>query len=101
LAVDSSRLAAVARWRGQDGVGALAEALRPPVREQLRVGERIEVDARVSDLGPEQVRLSAQVSMPGEPPRSVPLGTLREGARTYRADLPQCGVARCRLVGLM
>src|SRR5690606_39979883 len=59
------------------------------------------VHARVSDLGPERVRLSAQISVPGEPPRRVPLGTLREGADTYGADVPQCGVARCRLVGLV
>lgn len=101
MAVDSTRLAAVARWRHQDGVAALAEALRPPVREQVRLGERIAVHARVSDLGPERVRLSAQISVPGEPPRRVPLGTLREGADTYGADVPQCGVARCRLVGLV
>lgn len=101
MAVDATRLAAVARWRGEDGVAAFAEALRPPVREQLRLGERIEVRARVSNLGPEQVRLSVQISVPGDPPRVVPLGTLREGVGTYRTDVPECAVARCRLIGLV
>jgi hypothetical protein len=99
LAVDAPRLDGVARWRGPE-TGALAGALRPQVPEQLRVADRMEVSARVAEPGPEDVRLSAVVSVPGEPPGTVTLGTLREGAGSYRADLPQCAGSGCRLLGL-
>ena len=102
LAVDAPRLDAVARWRGGDQTGALAGALRPAVPDQVRLADRIEVDARVTGTLPEEVRLSAVVSVPGEPPGAVPLGTLHEGGDSYRADLPQCASAGagCRLLGL-
>jgi hypothetical protein len=100
VAVESSRLAGVAQWRGFDRIDALAAMLRPPVPGPLRLSERIEVSARVAGLGEPAVRLTALVSAPGEPPRAVSLGTLREGAGRYGADLPQCAGDGCRLLGL-
>jgi hypothetical protein len=100
LAVDAPRLPQVMTWRGRDaaGLGRLAAALRPVEPQPLPVGDRIEVTARVSDLGEQPVRLTALVSPPGQPPQSVPLGTLAEETDQYGARVPQCA-AGCRLLG--
>jgi putative ABC transport system permease protein len=99
LAVDAPRLAGVVRWRGQDGLGSLAQGLRPREPAPLPVAGRLEVAAEVRELGPEPVRLSAMVSAPGEPPRSVPLGTLDQSTPRYAATLPGCDRPGCRLLG--
>jgi hypothetical protein len=99
LAVDAPRLAAVVDWRGQRALPALAGALRPREPAPLPLDGELEVMADVRELGAEPVRLTALVSAPGEPPRSVPLGTLDRDRRRYAAALPECG-AGCRLLGL-
>jgi hypothetical protein len=100
LAVDAPRLPRVMTWQGRDaaGLGRLAAALRPVEPQALPVGDRIDVTARVSDLGEQPVRLTALVSPPGQPPQAVPLGTLAEETDRYGAGVPQCA-AGCRLLG--
>lgn len=97
LGVDSPRLATVARWPDGDPPGG---TLRPPVPERMTVAERVEVTASTVDPGPQEVRLSALVAAPGQPPDTVELGTLRESERTYAAALPACPAGGCRLLGL-
>jgi len=101
VGVQAQLLPAVARWRGLDGAGVqrLAETLRPALPEPLRVRDRIEVDADAGGLGAVPVRLGVVVSAPGEPPRTVPLGLLAQGPRTYRGAAPECRPG-CRLLGL-
>ncbi|HET8684151.1 MAG TPA: FtsX-like permease family protein, partial [Micromonosporaceae bacterium] len=101
VGVQAQLLPAVTRWRGQDGAGVqrMAAALRPALPEPLRVRDRIEVDADAGALGAVPVRLGVVVSAPGEPPRTVPLGLLAQGPRTYRGAAPGCR-AGCRLLGL-
>ena len=101
LAVDTRALPQVVRWRGHDieDLSRQAEALRPYEPEPLLLRQRLEVRARVSDLGDAPVRLTALVVAPGQPPRAVPLGTLAAGTRDYQARLPACP-AGCRLLGL-
>jgi putative ABC transport system permease protein len=100
LGVEADRLAGLVQWRGYEAVASLAESLRPPVREPLRLSGDVLVRARVADLGPEPVRMSALVAVPGEPPRAVPLGTLEPGTAGYPADVPECAAGQCRLLGL-
>ena len=99
LAVDVPRLAGVVAWRDQPDLATLGGALRPREPAPLPVDGELAVTAEVRTLGPEPVRLTALVSAPGEPPRSVPLGTLAVGRHQYGAELPGCG-AGCRLLGL-
>ncbi|HET8662551.1 MAG TPA: hypothetical protein VFM55_26715 [Micromonosporaceae bacterium] len=101
VGVQAQLLPAVARWRGLDGAGVqrMAAALRPALPEPLQVRDRIEVDADAGGLGAVPVRLGAVISAPGEPPRTVPLGLLGQGPRTYRGAAPECRTG-CRLLGL-
>jgi putative ABC transport system permease protein len=99
VAVDAPRLAEVVRWRGQDALASLVAALRPREPAPLPVAGRLEVELAVRELGPEPVRLSALVSAPGEPPRSVSLGTLDRDTRRYAATVPGCDRPGCRLLG--
>lgn len=98
LAVDTPRLAGVVEWRDVDAelVGA---HLRPREPAPLELAGRVEVTVRVTELGDEPVRLSLLVAAPGEPPRSVPLGTLAAGTGGYAARLPGWCVDGCRLLG--
>jgi putative ABC transport system permease protein len=98
LAVDTTRLAGVAVWRGQDA-GPAAAALRPREPAPLPLEDRIEVMAAAFGLGDAPVRLTAVVSSPGAAPRPVPLGTLQTGTNRYAARLTGCQ-AGCRLLGL-
>jgi hypothetical protein len=98
LALDAPRLAEVVAWRGEDSVMRLAAALRPREPAPLPLDGGLEVMVEVRELGPEPVRLTALVSAPGEPPRSVPLGTLDRDRRRYTGSLPECG-SGCRLLG--
>jgi hypothetical protein len=112
LAVEVPRLAGVVRWRGYPAAER-AGRLRPQEPAPLWLAGRIEVDAEVRELGDDPVRLSALVSVPGEPPAAVSLGTLDPDTRRYAAPLPECaappggsgdgggtGPAGCRLLGL-
>lgn len=100
LGVQAHLLPRIAAWRGQDraAMQRVAAALRPTAPEPLTVTDQIEVLAFVTGLSPAPVRLSAVVSAPGEPPRTVTLGQLAAGQRAYRAGAPGCR-AGCRLLG--
>jgi putative ABC transport system permease protein len=102
VAVEVSLISGVVRWRGYEGhrSAALIDALRPVTPDPLYLVAHVAVDADVGELGHDPVRLSVVVSVPGEPPHTVPLGTLTPGPGRYTADLPQCGGAGCRLLGL-
>ncbi len=101
IGVQSDRLGSVAVWRGHSAaqVAALVKPLRPEVAAPLRVRGAVEVDAVTSGLGPDPVRIAAQVSSPGRPPRTVSMGDLVRGAHVYRAALPDCA-GGCTLLGL-
>lgn len=99
LAVDTPRLAGVVEWRGTDA-GAFVADLRPREPVPVELAGRVEVTARVTGLGDEPVRISVLVAAPGEPPRSVALGTLAAGTGDYAARLPGWCVDGCRLLGL-
>jgi putative ABC transport system permease protein len=103
VGVQSAALPGVALWRGEgrDQLARLAGMLHPAVAEPLRLGADLTVDAAVEALPARQppLRLAALVGAPGEPPRTVPLGTLTRGLRGYHAALPGCG-GGCRLLAL-
>jgi hypothetical protein len=102
IGVDSTRLPVIANWADypKSELNALVGKLRPTQVPAVSVRGRIEVDTTVLALRTEKpVRLVAVVSAAGEPPRTVNLGALATGTRTYTATLPGC-VAGCRLVGL-
>jgi hypothetical protein len=100
LGVQAHLLPEIAVWRGRDraAMERVATALRPTAPEPLTVKDHVEVLAHVSNLTAAPVRLSAVVSAPGEPPRTVVLGQLAAGQRAYRASVPECR-AGCRLLG--
>jgi hypothetical protein len=102
LGVDASKLPGVAVWRGQNraALDHIAAELRPRLSDSLQVKDHVDVDIdtrSVSEGVP--VRLSAVVSAPGEPPRTVPLGLLSRGPKVYRATVVECR-GGCRLLGL-
>lgn len=102
LAVDSSRLAAVARWRPEYGpVGTLAAATgaaprpapRPPV-----TGSRLVLEVTSAGQGPVDVIAVLQSEAGGAIVRTV-FGPISRGRHTVAAPLPGCGEASgCRLV---
>ncbi|WP_157641232.1 hypothetical protein [Longispora albida] len=111
LGVDSGKLAAVADWEGQDKA-ALAAKLHPEKIPQLLLTERVDVDvtaAGIREKDPKDkdrnapvispIRLVALVSSPGEPPRTITLGQLANGTKTYGAAVPGCA-SGCRLLAL-
>ncbi|MEV6932438.1 FtsX-like permease family protein [Dactylosporangium sp. NPDC051485] len=102
LGVQSGRLAGVAVWRGHSGeqLGAVAGRLHPAAADPLRLGKDLGAEVTVDALPAKPaLRLAAIVANPGQPPRTVTLGTLVKGTHTYRATLDGC-TAECRLVGL-
>jgi len=100
VAVQAPRLAEVAVWRGEDRLALerIAGKLHPKAAEPVTVKDRVEVDADVHAVVGVPPRFAALVSTPGEPPRTVPLGSLALGLRTYRGNAPECR-AGCRLLG--
>lgn len=105
LAVDASRMPAVATWPGSLGMSASDAAGRlVPAREapQVRIrGTAVEVrvDARFSaspapDLTMDLFNLDTQT------PEQVTFGGLRHGVHTYRGPLSFLCVGGCRLVDL-
>jgi FtsX-like permease family protein len=104
LAVDSSRLAAVAAWRPDFGGPSPAElgrllgpALPAPV---VVTGGRIELDVGVvlTVLDPELALTVILAPLDGAAPQSLVLGPLVAGEQTLHGD-PACG-GGCRLVGI-
>ncbi|MDG6106023.1 ABC transporter permease [Dactylosporangium aurantiacum] len=102
VGVQSGRLADVAVWRGRSraDVGELAARLHPDVAAPLRVGRDLAADITVDALPARPaLRVAAIVAAPGQPPRTVTLGGLSKGAKSYHATLNGCANG-CRLVGL-
>jgi hypothetical protein len=95
LAVDSSRLAAVAAWP-DSGVPAneVAERLRPAAREPtvLRGTDPLSADVTVRQVVDGfRLRLVVSVApLSGEPGDRVDLGPVQAGRHTYSAPLPAC-----------
>ncbi|GAA1659693.1 hypothetical protein GCM10009765_06310 [Fodinicola feengrottensis] len=105
LGVDSSRLAAVARWdRGglTEPVAAIAQALSKPAPATPLLMHGPELALRVVGDQLKSARpLTLEVSLRDNhgQPVNVPMGALRQGAQTLRAPLPGCA-AGCRFDGL-
>ena len=102
LAVDSSRLAAVARWRSEYGpltalpaatTGAPGPAPLPAV-----TGDRLTVRLSYAGAAPAALALILQNEATGAPV-PVPFGTLRPGEQTRTVPLTGCtGTPGCRLL---
>ncbi|GIF22030.1 hypothetical protein BJ973_002357 [Actinoplanes tereljensis] len=103
LAVDSSRLEAVARWRPAYGpAGALSSAVtavRLPAPAPLITGSALTVDLVRDVGGPALLGAILQHEGTGDGFR-VEFQGLRAGAQTASVSVPSCAVAPgCRLVG--
>lgn len=104
LAVDSSRLAAVATWRADFGAGSLADlaaTLRPRTSPPVLVtGTELHLFVTASSLtGSPRAELWVDVDSPDFGSQSVSMGRIRPGPRQYVATVDRCGQG-CRLVGL-
>jgi putative ABC transport system permease protein len=104
LAVDSTRLAAVADWRpdyAPEPVSALASRLRPVVGPGLTLtGATVDVDLTAVDLAGKPATLTAVVTPAGGVRRvRVDFGPISLGRHTYTAPSPACA-AGCRLVSM-
>ncbi|UWP84005.1 hypothetical protein Dfulv_07050 [Dactylosporangium fulvum] len=102
LGVQADRLAGAAVWRGhsREQVAEIAGRLHPAAPDPLRLGKDLGAEVSVDTLPAKPaLRLAAIVADPGQPPRTVTLGPLAKGTRTYHAVLSGC-VTECRLVGL-
>jgi hypothetical protein len=103
LAVDTTRLAAVAVWpRDAPPVGEVAERLRPPTGEQVRfAGRDLTVDATTTGFGSGvNLRLSVSVSsLTGLGDSVVNLGELQDGRGRYQQRVEICRDG-CRLNGI-
>ncbi|MGH2871150.1 MAG: FtsX-like permease family protein, partial [Solirubrobacteraceae bacterium] len=105
LAVDSSRLAAVASWPGgisARGLRDVARAIDPPTMPAVSLPEApLYVAARAAlATGTDDVDLGAWVSNGGGGTAIVDLGALHAGERTYSADLRGVCPGGCQLAGL-
>ncbi|GIE97178.1 FtsX-like permease family protein [Paractinoplanes rishiriensis] len=101
LAVDTTRLAAVATWAGS---GPAAERAGPrlhpaaPTGHPVR-GGRLAVDVTTAGLAAGKPLLLTLVLSPagGLADEEVSLGELRPGRHTYAQDTPACATASCDL----
>ncbi|HEX6497710.1 MAG TPA: FtsX-like permease family protein [Micromonosporaceae bacterium] len=100
IGVQTPLLRDAAIWRGRSPqwLASLGTRLRPDTAPPLELKGDLAVRVAVGTLSSRAVRLSALVSVPGDPPRTVPLGLLAKGVRDYRAALPGCA-SGCRLLG--
>ncbi|MDY7091238.1 MAG: ABC transporter permease, partial [Actinomycetota bacterium] len=100
LAVDSSRLAAVATWRPEYGpAGALTGGPPAPAALPLITGDRLTVAVTSRRATATRLGATLQHEGTGEPVR-VEFSGLRPGASRASAAVPRCAVAPgCRLVG--
>lgn len=106
LAVDASRLAAVAAWdpawvgSSPDAIGPLLHPDVPaepiPVAGALSLRATYAGDPAGDSAG--EVRLTVAVRTAGGRPGQALLGTLQPGTADYAADLPLCVDQPCRLV---
>jgi hypothetical protein len=101
LAVDATRLAAVARWRGEYGApeaAAVAARLRPA---QLPPGPTVAGPAVTLEASGDgrPVTVRAAFTAPDGSPVDVTFGPVTGPRRAYRQDVAACAEA-CRLVSL-
>jgi putative ABC transport system permease protein len=103
LAVDSTRLAAVASWpSGGPSAGEIATRLRPAAPDPtVFAGQDVTVDATASGLDPDKgMRLDLAVSSTaGLGDTLIQLGTIHPGRFTYQERVPVCAKG-CRLNGI-
>jgi hypothetical protein len=103
LAVDATRLAAVALWpAGAPSVTDVAARLHPPApgTPVVHTGARIALDVTASALGRPDIELSVTLApLDGQATRVVELGTLLPGRQSYPGDTSMC-VRGCRLVAV-
>ncbi|MCO8269786.1 ABC transporter permease [Actinoplanes sp. TRM 88003] len=99
LAVDSSRLAAVATWRGEYGpIGALSTR-KPPEALPLITGNRLTVAVTSERRTTTLLGAILQHEGTGQGVR-IEFKGIRRGAQSVSAAVPTCAVAPgCRLVG--
>ncbi|WP_229069738.1 FtsX-like permease family protein [Actinoplanes sp. DH11] len=101
LEVDTSRLAAVARWRPEYGpIATLPQAMADGARPSSPVvtGDRLTVRARRDGPAPAHLTLRLQHEATGAPV-TVAFGALRAGEQSVDAPLPGCAAAPgCRIV---
>jgi putative ABC transport system permease protein len=94
LAVDTTRLAAVAQWpAGGPRATQAAKVLHPPAAAApVLHSADLSVDVTAEDFGPGlEVTLTALVSPAGElSDQEVPLGVMRPGRHTYGYQLAAC-----------
>jgi hypothetical protein len=102
LAVDSTRLAAVANWAGGPDAGAVARSLRPTAPEPVVIpGQDVTIAITAGGIeGGPPLRLTVTVSsVTGRGSATVALGELQEGPYTYGQRVPVCRDG-CRIDGL-
>ncbi len=102
LAVDSTRLAAVANWAGGPDAGGVAEALRPRAPEPVVIpGQDVTVAVTTTGIADSPpLRLTVTVSsVTGLGSTAVALGELREGPSWYGQRVAVCRQG-CRLDGI-
>jgi putative ABC transport system permease protein len=103
LAVDSTRLAAVAEWPGTSTAAQVASLLRPPGSRPsvLVTNKDISVDLTLTNIiDGYRVGLFAMIAAVdgSSPEQDIDLGEVVSGRHTYTQNLPPC-VNTCRLVG--
>ena len=100
IGVDTSALSKVAVWRDEPAatIAKISTALRPKSAPELTVRGTLTVTADVKTGGGAKFQLGALVSALGQPPVSMPLGTLTKGSSTYSAALGGCS-GGCRFLG--
>jgi hypothetical protein len=102
LAVDATRLAAVAAWRPDLPASDAAARLRPKVAEPIVLrGREVGLDVTATKLDELPIQLTLYVApVDGQAAgQEIELGILRAGRRTYSAPVVGCEEG-CRLVAL-
>ena len=104
VAIDSTRLAAVATWRdawSAETVHQLADSLRPEIADSVNFAGRrlaVQVDGGLASRSPDVV-LTAGVSLANGAARRIPLGRLGFGPQTLAASAAVCARS-CTLTDL-
>ncbi|MGH9072930.1 MAG: FtsX-like permease family protein, partial [Acidimicrobiales bacterium] len=104
LAVDASRLAAVASWPAglsERDVAAIARYLRPPTAPPVVLrGQSLAVTADLTTPVPPPLDLQLVVAGNAGQAPAITLGPLRQGTHRYEVPLPGFCARGCRLVSL-
>jgi putative ABC transport system permease protein len=101
LAVDTSRLATVAEWRGGSSPAAVAAKLHPAVVPPVRVTDKgFQVDVTLTTLrdGYRVALMLIVAPLDGTATDTVRVDAIQPGRHTYAREAPACNKG-CRLVG--